>query len=70
MASFVAKLDFLQQQLVFLPYVLNNNEGNTVLWEVSFDFSPKMNQTLLLICLHKPLTETDLYSWNGEQHVL
>lgn len=33
MASFVAKLDFLQQ-LVFLPYVLNNkrlHEGITVL---------------------------------------
>lgn len=46
MANFVAKLDSLQQQLVFLPYVLSNKrvcEGNTAnTQQASFDFSPKM----------------------------
>lgn len=46
MANFVAKLDSLQQQLVFLPYVLSNervygdNTANTQ--QASFDFSPRM----------------------------
>lgn len=60
MANFVAKLDSLQQQLVFLPYVLSN-EGVYEYCQYSASKFWLFSQDDLA-CLHDTLTETERYS--------